>query len=103
MGISGVKADSVMKKTHVLYDMWEPIWDTNFEFALRVPELAVLRIEVHEADKATPDKFAGQICLPVNELKSGYRVVSLCDKKGDVWKLVKLLLHIHTSPPSSFR
>lgn len=97
IGIAGVKADSVMKKTAIMDDIWEPIWDEEFEFALRVPELAVLRIEVLESQKTRRAEFAGQICLPVSELKPGYRVVCLCDKKGDEWELVKLLLHFHLS------
>eukprot|EP00250_Pteridium_aquilinum_P015028 c22337_g1_i2 orf=272-2110(-) len=97
VGIAGVSADKVMrKKTATMKDTWLPHWDQEFQFRLRVPELAVLRIEVKE-DNKTVQKFAGQICLPVSELRSGYRVVSLCDKEGNTWELVKLLLCLHLS------
>ncbi|MCO5574901.1 hypothetical protein L7F22_028695 [Adiantum nelumboides] len=94
VGIAGMKADKVMKETVLKKDEWEPNWDEEFMFMLRVPELAVLRIEVRE-DNRTGNEFAGQICLPVSELRSGYRVVNLCDKEGNEWELVKLLLHIN--------
>lgn len=96
VGIAGVHGDKVMEKTAVVKDKWEPIWDHEFQFMLRVPELAVLRIEVQE-DNNTGPLFAGQICLPVSELKPGYRVVSLCDRKGNEWERVKLLLHLSLS------
>lgn len=100
VGIAGVKADKMMKETVVKKDKWEPGWEDEFVFMLRVPEIAVLRIEVQE-DNRTGQEFAGQICLPVSELRSGYRVVNLCDKRGNEWELVKLLLHIDLSSSSS--
>ncbi|KAI5078690.1 hypothetical protein GOP47_0006361 [Adiantum capillus-veneris] len=100
VGIAGVKADKVMMERAMKKDEWEPSWDEEFVFTLRVPELAVLRIEVQE-DNRTGQEFAGQICLPVSELRAGYRVVNLCDTKGNTWDLVKLLLHIDLSYSSS--
>lgn len=96
-GIAGVEADTVMKKTATIDDDWVPIWSDEFVFDLRVPELAVLRLEVHEDDKTGRDDFAGQMCLPVSELKPGYRVVALCDEKGDEMPLVKLLFKVELS------
>ncbi|KAI5407612.1 phosphoinositide phospholipase C 6 [Lathyrus oleraceus] len=89
--IVGVGADSVKKKTSVKTDNWYPVWDEEFEFRLTVPELALLRIEVKDKDKTTDD-FAGQTCLPVSELKCGFRSVPLCDLKGKKFNSVKLLL-----------
>ncbi|CAI8597339.1 unnamed protein product [Vicia faba] len=89
--IVGVGADSVKKKTSVKMDNWYPVWDEEFEFRLTVPELALLRIEVKDKDKTTDD-FAGQTCLPVTELKHGFRSVRLCDLKGNKFNSVKLLL-----------
>ncbi|PSR71749.1 Phosphoinositide phospholipase, partial [Actinidia chinensis var. chinensis] len=47
VGIAGVPADTVMKKTKPIEDNWVPVWNEEFEFPLTVPELALLRIEVH--------------------------------------------------------
>lgn len=92
VGIAGVPADTVMKKTKTLEDNWVPSWDEEFEFPLTVPELALLRIEVHEYDMSEKDDFGGQTCLPVSELKQGIRAVPLHDHKGEKYKSVKLLM-----------
>lgn len=81
-----------MKKTRAIEDNWIPEWDEEFEFPLSVPELALLRIEVHEFDMSDKDDFGGQTCLPVWELRSGIRAVPLHDHKGDKYKSVRLLM-----------
>ncbi|KAH1062090.1 hypothetical protein AAZX31_02G241000 [Glycine max] len=90
--IVGVPADKANKKTKVIQDNWFPVWDEEFEFPLTVPELALLRIEVREYDKHEKDDFGGQTCLPVSELRSGFRAVPLFDQKGEQLKSVKLLM-----------
>ncbi|PQM34571.1 phosphoinositide phospholipase C 4-like [Prunus yedoensis var. nudiflora] len=50
VGIAGVPADEIMKKTKKKEDDWTPVWEEEFTFPLRVPELALLRVEVHEYD-----------------------------------------------------
>lgn len=92
VGIAGVRADSVMKKTKTLEDNWVPAWHEEFEFPLTVPELALLRIEVHEYDMSEKDDFGGQTCLPISELRSGIRAVPLHSRKGDKYNSVKLLM-----------
>ncbi|PIA59418.1 hypothetical protein AQUCO_00400356v1 [Aquilegia coerulea] len=92
VGIAGVPTDCIMKKTKTLEDNWTPVWDEEFLFPLTVPELALLRIEVHEYDANEKDDFGGQTCLPVAELKHGIRTVPLFDRKGEKYKSVKLLM-----------
>ncbi|GLT31473.1 hypothetical protein SLA2020_062060 [Shorea laevis] len=92
VGIAGVPADCVMKKTKTLEDNWIPAWNEDFEFPLTVPELALLRIEVHEYDMSEKDDFGGQTCLPVSELRRGIRAVPLCDRTGEEYNSVKLLV-----------
>ncbi|KAL0426246.1 UNVERIFIED_CONTAM: Phosphoinositide phospholipase C 2 [Sesamum latifolium] len=92
IGIAGVPYDSAMKRTKTIEDNWLPAWSEEVEFPLTVPELALLRIEVHEFDMSDKDDFGGQTCLPVSELKTGIRAVPLHDYKGDKYKSVKLLL-----------
>lgn len=92
VGIAGVPADTVMKKTKTLEDNWIPAWNEVFEFPLTVPELALLRVEVHEYDMSEKDDFGGQTCLPVSELRSGIRAVPLHSQKGERYKSVKLLM-----------
>ncbi|CAM6055525.1 unnamed protein product, partial [Sphagnum tenellum] len=98
VGIAGVPADSGMKRTQTIEDEWTPRWDEQFKFELTVPELALLRIEVHEYDRTAKDDFAGQTCIPFSELKTGYRCIQLLDKKGNEYEGVKLLFHIEIIP-----
>lgn len=81
-----------MKKTRILEDEWAPVWEEEFIFPLTVPELALLRVEVHEYDLSDKDDFGGQTCLPVSELRPGIRCVPLCDRKGIRYKSVRLLM-----------
>lgn len=92
IGIAGVPADSIMKKSKTVEDSWNPAWNEEFEFPLTVPELALLRIEVHENDISEKDDFAGQTCLPVTEMSKGIRSVPLYSQKGDMYQSVKLLM-----------
>ncbi|TKY47544.1 Phosphoinositide phospholipase C 2 [Spatholobus suberectus] len=92
VGIAGVPYDTVMKKTKSIEDSWLPSWNEVFEFPLAVPELALLRVEVHEYDMSEKDDFGGQTCLPVWELRSGIRAVPLYSRNGDQYNNVKLLM-----------
>ncbi|KAG0490493.1 hypothetical protein HPP92_007356 [Vanilla planifolia] len=92
VGIAGVPADCKMEKTRIIEDEWCPTWNQEFTFPLMVPELALLRIEVHEYDMSDKDDFAGQTCLPVSELRPGIRCVPLCSRKGIQYKSARLLM-----------
>ncbi|GLT52018.1 hypothetical protein SLA2020_253820 [Shorea laevis] len=93
VGIVGVPADKTkMDETEAKNNNWTPVWDKEFTFELTVPELALLRVEVHDHDEIDKDDFAGQTCLLVSELKSGIRAVPLYNKKGDKYNSVKLLM-----------
>ncbi|KAK7305874.1 hypothetical protein VNO77_43786 [Canavalia gladiata] len=89
--VVGVPADCIKEQTRVKMDTWYPTWDEEFEFPLTVPELALLRIEVNDKDNGKDD-FAGQTCLPVSELRQGFRSVPLYNLKGKKFKSVKLLM-----------
>ncbi|XP_022864477.1 phosphoinositide phospholipase C 2-like [Olea europaea var. sylvestris] len=95
VGIAGVLADTLVKKTKVIEDNWFPTWNEEFEFPLTVPELALLRVEVHEFDVSDKDDFGGQTCIPVSELKTGIRSMPLYNHKGDKYKSVKLLMRFN--------
>jgi phosphatidylinositol phospholipase C, delta len=81
-----------MNKTKAIEDNWAPCWNEEFEFPLTVPEIALLRVEVHEYDMSEKDDFGGQTVLPVSELRPGIRAVPLYDYKGNKFKSVKLLM-----------
>ncbi|OIS98097.1 PREDICTED: phosphoinositide phospholipase C 2-like [Nicotiana attenuata] len=92
IGIAGVPADSGVKKTRPIEDDWVPTWNDEFEFPLTVPEIALLRVEVHEYDMSEIDDFGGQTCIPVSELGTGIRAVPLYNEKGEKYPSVKLLM-----------
>ncbi|XWS28687.1 hypothetical protein CRYUN_Cryun25bG0092700 [Craigia yunnanensis] len=99
IGIAGFPADRDVKETKKIEDEWLPAWNEEFEFQLRVPELAVLRIQVLEYDTTGRPDFGGQACLPVSELRTGIRTVPFHDKKGNKYKHVRLLLSIKFGLP----
>ncbi|XP_024371731.1 phosphoinositide phospholipase C 2 [Physcomitrium patens] len=82
VAIHGFHDDEVKKRTEVKKRCSEPHWSEVFVFPLRVPELAILRLEVGEHDKFMRDDMVGQSCLPVTELRQGIRAVKLESKKG---------------------
>ncbi|XP_071711968.1 phosphoinositide phospholipase C 2-like [Rutidosis leptorrhynchoides] len=96
IGVAGVPDDSVMKKSKTINDSWNPTWNEEFEFPITVPELALIRIEVHESDVSEKDDFAGQACLPVRDLHKGVRSVPLYSQQGDMYQSVKLLMLFDT-------
>ncbi|KAK8513296.1 hypothetical protein V6N13_002043 [Hibiscus sabdariffa] len=99
IGIAGVPEDKDVRQTATIEDEWLPVWEEEFEFEIRVPELAVLRIQVLEYDTTGRPDFGGQACFPVPELRSGIRNVALLDKKGNKYKHVRLLLSINFERP----
>ncbi|KAL3719906.1 hypothetical protein ACJRO7_004830 [Eucalyptus globulus] len=101
VGIAGVPDDTVMKRTEAMEDDWTPVWNEEFEFPLRVPELAILRIEVLEYDTTRHHDFGGQTCLPVSELIAGIRAVPLHNRKGKRYRSVKLLMQFEFEEPDS--
>ncbi|KAL5101863.1 hypothetical protein RYX36_006190 [Vicia faba] len=92
VGIVGMPRDITKKKTKVIMDNWFPVWNEEFEFPLTVPEIALLQIQVKDKDPTGKDDFAGQTCLPVSELRFGFRSVPLFNEKGEQFKSVKLLM-----------
>lgn len=92
LSIIGVAADSIKRRTEKIDDQWEPAWDEEFEFELRVPELALLLIVVNDYDRLKEHEFAGQTCLPISELRTGIRSVPLHDRRGNRYRHVRLLM-----------
>ncbi|XP_037494684.1 phosphoinositide phospholipase C 5 isoform X1 [Jatropha curcas] len=92
VGIAGAPPDKTMKKTKKSENNLMPIWNEEFIFPLTVPELALLRVEVH--DRIIPEKndFAGQTCLPVSQLRPGIHAVPLFDRKGNKISSIRLLM-----------
>lgn len=92
IGVHGMYGDEVKQKTRVENRSREPHWeDQEFTFSIRVPELAILRLEVKEHDFCRDD-MVGQSCVPVTELRQGIRAVELQSSRG-LPRKSKLLCH----------
>lgn len=50
---------------------FNPRWDTEFEFEVVVPELALVRFVVEDYDASSKNDFIGQSTIPLNSLKQG--------------------------------
>lgn len=50
---------------------FNPLWDTEFEFEVVVPELALVRFVVEDYDASSKNDFIGQSTIPLNSLKQG--------------------------------
>ncbi|KAL0875579.1 hypothetical protein Bca101_025284 [Brassica carinata] len=98
IGIAGIPLDTTSYRTETDTDEWFPVWDKEFEFALRVPELALLCITVKDYDSNTQNDFAGQTCLPLSEIRPGIRAVRLHDRAGEVLKHARLLVRFVLEP-----
>lgn len=84
LALHGMPADTDKKRTNTIYRSNEPNWENEtFEFFIRVPEIAILRIEVWEHDRLQRDDFVGQACFRVTEVKIGIRSVCLSCRDGD--------------------
>ncbi|KAG6551609.1 hypothetical protein Mapa_006688 [Marchantia paleacea] len=93
IAIAGLPGDVKKSKTNAIEDEWIPRWEAEFVFPISVPELALLRVEVHEYDMTDKDDFGGQTCIPLSEIKQGLRCLPLNDKKGNPLAGVRLLMH----------
>ncbi|XP_010541456.1 PREDICTED: phosphoinositide phospholipase C 1 isoform X2 [Tarenaya hassleriana] len=103
IGIAGVPRDTVSYRTETEIDEWFPVWNQEFLFQLTVPELGLLWIIVQDYDSNTQNDFAGQICLPLSELRSGFRSVRLHDRSGKAYDHARLLVRFAFDPPQAFQ
>ncbi|XP_007462781.1 PREDICTED: 1-phosphatidylinositol 4,5-bisphosphate phosphodiesterase delta-1 [Lipotes vexillifer] len=82
--IHGVGQDVASHQTAVVTNNgFNPWWDTEFEFEVIVPELALVRFVVEDYDASSKNDFIGQSTIPLNSLKQGYRHIHLLSKNGD--------------------
>ncbi|XP_046955285.1 1-phosphatidylinositol 4,5-bisphosphate phosphodiesterase delta-1 isoform X1 [Lynx rufus] len=82
--IHGVGRDTASRQTAVVTNNgFNPWWDTEFEFEVVVPELALVRFLVEDYDASSKNDFIGQSTIPLGSLKQGYRHVHLLSKNGD--------------------
>lgn len=84
ISIDGFPSDKAKKKTDTIQHGEEPNWEHQmFQFLIRVPEIAVLRLELWDHDTLKCDNFIGQACFSVAELRIGVRAAGLRSRDGE--------------------
>uniref|UniRef100_A0A9J7ZHB2 Phosphoinositide phospholipase C n=1 Tax=Cyprinus carpio carpio TaxID=630221 RepID=A0A9J7ZHB2_CYPCA len=93
--IYGVPADNASKQTHHIDNNgFNPTWNTNFQFTVHVPELALVRFVVEDYDAASHNDLVGLYTLPFTSMQNGYRHVPLLTKRGSLIPSAGLFVHI---------
>ncbi|KAM9187329.1 1-phosphatidylinositol 4,5-bisphosphate phosphodiesterase delta-1 isoform 1-T1 [Dugong dugon] len=93
--IHGVARDVASRQTAVITNNgFNPWWDTEFDFEVAVPELALVRFVVEDYDASSKNDFIGQSTIPLNSLKQGYRHVHLLSKNGDLHPSATLFVKV---------
>ncbi|KAF5903601.1 1-phosphatidylinositol 4,5-bisphosphate phosphodiesterase delta-1 isoform X1 [Clarias magur] len=98
--VIGVPADRESAQTaYINNNGFNPMWNKNFKFNVRVPDLALVRFLVMDYDTASQNDFIGQYTLPFTSMQNGYRHIPLLTKSGDVLPSAKLFVHIMVRNP----
>eukprot|EP00062_Callorhinchus_milii_P026798 gi/632989335/ref/XP_007883594.1/ PREDICTED: 1-phosphatidylinositol 4,5-bisphosphate phosphodiesterase delta-1-like [Callorhinchus milii] len=93
--VFGVAQDNAKRVTdHIPNNGLKPMWNSNFEFDVSVPELTLIRFLVEDYDASSRNDFIGQFTLPVTSLKLGYRHIHLLTKEGNPLPSASLFVHI---------
>uniref|UniRef100_A0A8C1RZT6 Phosphoinositide phospholipase C n=1 Tax=Cyprinus carpio TaxID=7962 RepID=A0A8C1RZT6_CYPCA len=70
--IYGVPADTTVVETQYIENNgFNPMWNENFQFNVRVPDLALVRFLIEDYDSSSNNEFIGQYTLPFNSLRNG--------------------------------
>lgn len=75
---------------------FNPVFNEKVSYIYRNPELAFLRIKVHEYN-LLKKQVIGSFTYPISKLKPGYRHLTLRDRRGDPLPFSNLLVHIKHS------
>lgn len=93
--IHGVPADNASKETHHIENNgFNPMWNTNFQFDISVPELAMVRFLIEDYDAGSHNDYVAHYSLPLTSVRNGYRHVPLLTKRGDLISSAGLFLHL---------
>uniref|UniRef100_A0A183BZK0 Phosphoinositide phospholipase C n=1 Tax=Globodera pallida TaxID=36090 RepID=A0A183BZK0_GLOPA len=92
--VFGMAADCAEERSKtVRNDSFNPSFDESFQFAISVPQLALVRFLVLD-DDFIGDDFIGQYTIPFDCLQSGYRHIPLLNNEGDPLEGSTLFVHI---------
>uniref|UniRef100_A0A8C9ZMF7 Phosphoinositide phospholipase C n=1 Tax=Sander lucioperca TaxID=283035 RepID=A0A8C9ZMF7_SANLU len=70
--IFGVPGDQRVKETpYINNNGFNPVWNKTLHFVIHTPELALVRFEVEDHDRASRNDFIGQFTLPFTCIQAG--------------------------------
>lgn len=93
--IYGVPQDNASKQTHHIDNNgFNPMWNTNFQFTVNVPELALVRFVVEDYDAASKNDLIGLYTIPLTSMQNGYRHMPLLTKRGIIIPSAGLFVHV---------
>lgn len=96
--IFGVPQDQAKEETsHINNNGFNPVWNETLNFVIHTPELALVRFEVEDYDKASRNDFMGQFTLPFTSIQPGYRHIHLLSKDGTAIPPSSLFVNISIS------
>uniref|UniRef100_A0A3B5AID1 Phosphoinositide phospholipase C n=1 Tax=Stegastes partitus TaxID=144197 RepID=A0A3B5AID1_9TELE len=96
--IYGVPQDQAKEETsHINNNGFNPVWNETLNFVIHTPELALVRFQVEDYDKASRNDFIGQFTLPFTCIQAGYRHIHLLSKDGMLIPPASLFVHISIS------
>uniref|UniRef100_A0A8D0CS26 Phosphoinositide phospholipase C n=1 Tax=Sander lucioperca TaxID=283035 RepID=A0A8D0CS26_SANLU len=96
--IFGVPGDQRVKETpYINNNGFNPVWNETLHFDIHTPELALVRFEVEDHDKASRNDFIGQFTLPLTCIQEGYRHIHLLSKDGIAIPPASLFVNISIS------
>ncbi|XP_071942577.1 1-phosphatidylinositol 4,5-bisphosphate phosphodiesterase delta-1-like isoform X2 [Antedon mediterranea] len=74
---------------------FNPQWNHDMEFDVKVPELALVRFTVYDYDMSSKNDFIGQYTIPVASLQLGYGHVPLYSSTEE--KFIEATLFVHVT------
>uniref|UniRef100_G3NDC5 Phosphoinositide phospholipase C n=1 Tax=Gasterosteus aculeatus aculeatus TaxID=481459 RepID=G3NDC5_GASAC len=96
--IYGVPQDQAKEETsHINNNGFNPVWNETLNFVIHAPDLALVRFEVEDYDKASRNDFIGQFTLPFTCIQAGYRHIHLLSKDGTAIPPSSLFVNISIS------
>ncbi|XP_021921017.1 1-phosphatidylinositol 4,5-bisphosphate phosphodiesterase eta-2-like isoform X2 [Zootermopsis nevadensis] len=93
--IIGHPADEQKLKTDIIRNNgFNPRWNEEMNFSLKVPELAMVHFIVKDSSTTGKDATLGMYALPFSSMQQGYRHIYLVDYMGSLVSPATLFVHV---------
>ncbi|CAD5218892.1 unnamed protein product [Bursaphelenchus okinawaensis] len=76
--VFGIPGDEYKAKTKAIRNNgFNPVWNEDFTFKIKCPELAMIKFTVKDFDSTSSNDFVGVYSLPVSSIRPGYSHIRL--------------------------